>query len=260
MFLSIKNKHERDDHIQFDEPTHVYTIDGDSKYMSVTTWIHSFFNKFDADNVLEKMRKGKNWNENNKYFHMTNKEIKDEWSRNGKEASELGTEMHLNLEYYYNGVPFKKGFTDTKEYQLFQLYLKDHSEYKAYRTEMTVYSKKYKLAGSIDMIYIDPDDSSKFIIADWKRSKEIKFENKWQKGKKDLPLNDIDDCNYWHYLLQLNVYRLHLEKYYGMEISRMFLVILHPNQNTYQKINIPNISKPIMKMLEYRKKELSCNN
>ena len=46
-FLSKKNKHERDDRILFDEPTHVYTIDGDSGFTSVTTWNHLHFEKFD---------------------------------------------------------------------------------------------------------------------------------------------------------------------------------------------------------------------
>ena len=38
--LSKKNFHERDAHISFDEGPHIYTIDGDSDYMSVTTWNH----------------------------------------------------------------------------------------------------------------------------------------------------------------------------------------------------------------------------
>ena len=50
-YLSKLNVHERDSRIEFDEPTHVYTIDGDSNYTSVTTWNHSHFEHFDADKV-----------------------------------------------------------------------------------------------------------------------------------------------------------------------------------------------------------------
>ena len=46
-FLENKNKHPRDSHIIFDEGPHIYTIDGDSNYMSVTTWNHSHFEKFE---------------------------------------------------------------------------------------------------------------------------------------------------------------------------------------------------------------------
>jgi len=36
--LANLNPHERDSHILFDEGPHVYTIDGDSDFMSVTTY------------------------------------------------------------------------------------------------------------------------------------------------------------------------------------------------------------------------------
>ena len=252
--LSEKNAHPRDEKLEFDEPTHVYTIDGDNNYMSVTTWIHSFFPHFDADKVIAKMRSGRNWGPDNKYYNMTDDEIKQGWSQNGKEASELGTAMHLNIENYYNGVEYTPGFTESKEFDLFSEYLADHSDLKPFRTEWAVFSKAYRLAGSIDMIYYDPDDPKKVIIADWKRSKEIKFSNRWEKGY--APLDEIDNCNYWHYTLQLNVYRMILEKYYGQQVSKMFLVILHPNQDHYIKIPVDKVTTPIMKMLQVRKKQL----
>lgn len=249
------NAHPRDDHIEFDEPTHTYTIDGNSNYKSVTTWIHDFFPHFDADKIITKMRNGRNWNEDNKYYGMTDDEIKEMWQQNGSEAATLGTAMHLNIEYYYNGQDYTEGFTETKEYQLFQEYLDDHPQYKPLRTEWTVYSKVYRLAGSIDMTYIDPNDPSKVVLADWKRSKEIKMSNKWEKGYG--PLSEMDNCNYCHYTLQLNIYRMILEKYYDKQVTEMFLVILHPNQDTYKKIMVPRITKPILEMLKVRKAELA---
>ena len=74
-YLQLKNHHPRDDRILFDEPTHTYTIDGDSNYKSVTTWNHSHFSAFDADAVIRNIRKGKNWGPNNKYYGMTDDEI-----------------------------------------------------------------------------------------------------------------------------------------------------------------------------------------
>ena len=50
-FLAEKNSHDRDSHISFEEGPHIYTIDGDSDYTSVTKWNHSHFPKFDADLV-----------------------------------------------------------------------------------------------------------------------------------------------------------------------------------------------------------------
>ena len=52
-YLANLNKHPRDDRILFDEPTHVYTIDGDSGFTSVTTWNHSHFEHFDSDSAYD---------------------------------------------------------------------------------------------------------------------------------------------------------------------------------------------------------------
>ncbi len=51
-------------------------------------------------------------------------------------------------------------------------------------------------------------------------------------------LSDLDDCNANKYTLQLNIYRHMLQKNYGKKIVYLMLVILHPNQNTYQCIPI----------------------
>ena len=40
--------------IIFDVP-HIYTINGDNGFTSVTTWNHSHFEKFDADKIIERM-------------------------------------------------------------------------------------------------------------------------------------------------------------------------------------------------------------
>lgn len=252
--LSTLNAHPRDSLIVFYEPTHIYTINGDANYMSVTTWIHTFFPSFEAIHVIKKMRKSRNWNEDNQYFNMSDNEIVKQWDDGRREAAELGTLMHKNIENYYNGISFTTGFEKTKEYTLFKNYLQDHAEYKAYRTEWCVFAKPYKLAGSIDMVYIDPANPGKVIIADWKRSKEIKMTNKWERGI--YPLTDIDNCNYWHYVLQLNVYRLIIEKYYDKQVSSMFLVILHPNQDNYIKITVPRVWEPLSRMLTFRKNQL----
>lgn len=252
--LSKKNSHPRDLKLKFDEPTHTYTIDSESNYKSVTTWIHDFFPGFNADKIIEKMRKSKTWTPDNKYFYLTNDQIKSLWKNNGKQAAKLGTEMHLNIENYYNGVEFSSEFKKTKEYKIFRKYLEHHKNYIPYRTEWAIFTKKYRLAGSIDMVYHDPEDKDKVIIVDWKRCKELKFDNKWEKAIE--PISDIPNCNFWHYTLQLNVYRMILEKYYNLNVSKMYLVVIHPDFDNYQKYYIQKITDPIIKMLKKRKEEL----
>jgi hypothetical protein len=46
----VINKHERDDRIQFEEASHIYTVDGvRAGWTSCTGFLHNFFSHFDAD-------------------------------------------------------------------------------------------------------------------------------------------------------------------------------------------------------------------
>ena len=103
-YLAEKNPHERDNHIVFDEPTHVYTVDGDSNYTSVTTFNHSHFAHFDADKIIANMMASPKWPQS-KYYGQTPQEIKAGWDKNRDEASTAGTAMHLDIEKFYNKVP-----------------------------------------------------------------------------------------------------------------------------------------------------------
>ena len=94
------------------------------------------------------------------------------------------------------------------------------------------------------------DDSNNFYLFDWKRSKQIKKENYYRKGK--YPLNHIDDANYWHYALQLNIYKYILEKNYSKNISSIYLVRLHPDQQDYEVMSIPDLTTEVKLMLKGR--------
>ena len=97
--LSSTNRHERDGNIQFFEQDHKYciTTDPDSKYTSVTTWVHSHFPKFDADDIINKMMSGKSWKPGHKYWGKTADQIKQQWSDNGTAVSGAGTDLHYDL-------------------------------------------------------------------------------------------------------------------------------------------------------------------
>ena len=97
-YLATINAHPRDSHISFDEGPHIYTIDGESDYTSVTTWNHSHFPHFDSDKIIDTMMSSKKW-PNTTYFGKTKEEIKKLWSDNGKKASEqeLKCIMTLNV-------------------------------------------------------------------------------------------------------------------------------------------------------------------
>lgn len=258
--LSKINSHPHDQHIEFIEEGHLYLIDGkvDSQLMSVTTFIHSLFEHFDADKVIEKMMNSKNWSKS-PYYGMTPDEIKNKWETNRDEAARAGTKMHLSIENYYNGLPIDPDVQDSVEYSYFKKFCKDFP-YEAYRTEWFVFDPSVKIAGSIDMVFQAPgfdNDGENLLIYDWKRSKEIRKTNIYSKGKP--PLDHLPDCNFVHYMLQLNVYKYILESRYGKKIHELALVVLHPNQSTYARIPVPVITKEIETLWQMRKERLAIN-
>lgn len=251
-YLENLHKHPRDSHISFDEGPHIYTIDGDSDYKSVTTWNHSHFPHFNADKIIDNMMKSKNWCEN-KYYPMTKNQIKSLWRKNGKEASEAGTKMHYDIECFYNNISVTN---ESTEYKYFMNFYKEFSHLKPYRTEWMVWDKALKLAGSIDMTFIDDNDN--ILIFDWKRCKEIKKTNKWETATTDC-IDFMPNSNFWHYSLQLNTYKAILEKNYDVNVADMYLVCLHPDNknNSYQLFRVPNLQTEIQDLFKLRIEELN---
>jgi ATP-dependent exoDNAse (exonuclease V) beta subunit len=245
-YLSTKYPHERDSHITFDEGPHIYTIDGDSSFMSVTTWNHKHFKPFDSDGIINRMMSSKNWC-NSKYFGQTKEEIKAMWSANGQQSSAAGTKMHYDIECFYNNNAVEN---DSVEFSYFMKFHSNIPDLKPYRTEWMIYDKELKLAGSIDMIYENPDGT--LDICDWKRSKEIKKFNYWGNSATTECIEHLPDVNYWHYTLQLNTYKYLLEKNYKKTIKSMYLVCLHPNKPSYVKYNVPHLPQEITDLMNLR--------
>lgn len=231
MLLAKTNPHPRDQNITFQEEGHLYKITGiDERPISVTTLIHNFFPVFNADLVISKMMKGRNW-VNSKYFGQSKEQIKEGWKKSGEEAAKLGTLMHADIERYLNSEPVvNPNSTEFKYFLSFwEQFNKVNQGFFPYRTEWLVYDEAKKLAGSIDCVLSNA--AGELVILDWKRSKEIKMENKYEKGLG--PFMCLDNCNYWHYTLQLNLYRHMLETRYGKKVLGMYIVVLHPNNSHY---------------------------
>jgi len=259
MTLARINRHERDNHIHFDEPTHVYTINGSSKgYCSITKFHHAFFGHFDADAVIKNMMRSKKWPQN-QWYGMSPQQIKDAWAANGKEASEAGTAIHLAIEMYLNGCSeIPPAIQDSVEWKYFTRYWeKDSRRWQPWRTEWEIWDDQLLLAGSVDMVFKSIADGT-YAIYDWKRAKEIKMENPFQSGLG--PLAHLPDCNYWQYTLQLNLYRWILEKNYGLVITELALIVLHPNNSSFKRYVLPILTDEIEDLLECRRAALARGN
>lgn len=265
--LKTLHPHPRDEDVSFYDPTHTYTItytnaDGeqvkDTTFTSVTTWNHTHFKQFDADAIITKMMRSPKWKQN-KYNGMTREEIKALWDANRDSAASAGTQMHYDIECFYNSMMVENNST---EYKWFLDFERDRTmkggfgeHLKPYRTEMIVYDEELRLVGSVDMIFEAPDGTLQ--IYDWKRCREIKKTNSWQNATTEC-IQHLPDSNYWHYALQLNTYKTILERKYGKTVTALYLVCLHPeNKNSsYLRIKVPMLPQEMNDLMTYRKQEI----
>ena len=118
---------------------------------------------------------------------------------------------------------------------------------KPYRAEVNLYHEKLQLAGQPDLLMTDPEGN--IVIVDWKRAKEIRYDNDRRHLK--YPLEHLPESNYWLYSLQLNVYRHMLEDAYDMSVSSMMLAVVHPDAEQGRIITCPRLQVEIEAIVEY---------
>lgn len=230
--FNLINSHPRDKRIEFYPEPHIYTIDK-TPAPSASTIISKFFPEFDS------YGKASSLSPNNPLYGLPVDEIVETWNARGMEAANKGTFLHEQIEKYYLDETYKK----TEEFHLFEQFVSDHQGIKPYRSEWRVFDEEHHIAGTIDLI---SKNGVGYDIYDWKRSKKVIDTYSGKPITNDTwgnvgvgRLSDIDDTSYNRYCLQQSLYRYILEKNYNLKISKMFLVVLYPDNDRYYKVDVP---------------------
>ena len=240
--LSSKNHYERDERIQFSDSDHTYLIDKKNKAVSVTELIGRYFPKFDKEFWANKesIKTGKPKNE-----------ILKKWDELGKKARDLGTELHEQIENFYNS----KEYIRSKELDKFFKFHKNHiqDKYQPHRTEWRIFDEDKNLAGTVDMVY--EKENGELFIFDWKRSKKIinsngsiEKNNPFENGLNGL--SHLPSSDYVKYCLQQNIYKNILESKYDKKVSSMNLLILHPHLENYHIIQVESFKNETKYLLD----------
>ena len=226
----------------YNDKYHSYYFKDDpyKKLVSATTLIKKFFPKFDMEEVSKRYAEK----------HGIDQDIvKAKWKAEGEYASDLGDMCHNFVDSLIKSVELPK--PKTKIEQLYFNTIKDTLKILVQdavdvETEIPIASVQHMVAGTIDLIM---KKHNKIYIYDWKTNKEIKMNNKWQSGFQCC--SHLDDCNFNHYSLQLNLYKyiLTTEGYYD-NISDYEMVILHITQNGCVPYAVQDMSDVIRRMLE----------
>lgn len=275
--------------ICFNEKEHIYWNENDDeKYISVTTLIEKFTQPFDskfwsAYKTLEKLLPAEDWEIEKKSLLSTrkfNKEILDvydiseetfnkeqqnlldEWLQNNLESQERGTKIHAELEnsFYKMGANcnlkrFGIGGKFTCDKGRTNLDL-ENGVYPEYLISRTSNDGILRIAGQIDLLV---KNGNHIVICDWKTNKEIKKHSGYDtKSKTNVkmkyPLNTIEDCNLYHYTLQLSTYAWMVQKL-NPEFIIDDLVMVHFDHQGNQTIyHLDYLKKEVEMMLAYYKK------
>lgn len=246
-YLANKNCHPRDKFITFEDLNHVYTVYGERGYTSVTTFVHEHFFHFDNEAIIVNILSSKRINDPTyKYYGMTREDILADWEKNRNSAAEAGTKLHYDIECYFNLDP---NVNDSIEYGYFKKFVDDFPDLTPYRTEWTVFYEEYRISGSIDMVFENPDGTIQ--IYDWKRTKGLEYEAFGNKRARTPCISHIPDTNFWHYSIQLNMYKRILEDKYEKKVTGLYLVCLHPDNvpKTYERVEVPFLDNDISQLL-----------
>jgi len=226
-----------DKNIVINKDKHEYRLllQPDMTFTSVTTFVEQFFEGFNAVKVAKKLIR-----KYHKYKNRTVESLVEEW----KSSAEYGTKVHQEIEkWILDGIEPKdiKAINGKKWLENYKL----KSDIEIY-PEVIIYSTELTIAGTIDIIAKDNNTGS-YELIDWKTSKKIdKVSYGYKMGIHEVTKN-ILDCNFYHYALQLSLYRYILEQYYGISINNQLIV--HLQDDKVNALVAPYMRNEIISML-----------
>jgi ATP-dependent exoDNAse (exonuclease V) beta subunit len=202
-----------DNDITLIEPEHKYILESDPnfEFKSVTEVAAEYFEPFDKLAIATKLV-----TTNVKYSGMEVDELIQNWD----EARDYGTKVHGEIESFINdGISPDTDEAAVAINWLDKYKMKSHIEI---FSEVRVYSKELKLAGSIDIVAYDKK-SETFEIIDWKTAKTISTTSFDGKMGTHSITNHLMDCKFVHYSMQLSLYRYLIEKFYGLKVNNQLI-------------------------------------
>ena len=234
--------------ITFTEENHAYIDDYGIDYVSATTLIHEAFPVFDGVAAAEKKsaRTG-----------VPAQEYLREWQMIGAAASENGTRTHENCERQILG-----RFADMHQPQDDEERLRFRAawyavedlktRYSRIEPEKLVFSPRFRVAGSIDL-FCRIDDMN-YDLGDWKFVKAINYRAYGNRTGIHPATVTLPDCNFYHYALQLNIYKmiLKIEGYIPPQANvRHFLKRYNCETHAFEHIDLPDLSLQAMMLIAY---------
>lgn len=219
--------------LKFETASHTYEVKG-SPLTSVSNMIKGFVQKVDFDRIAYFIAKRDG---------ITKQEVLQMWANKRDNSCSLGHKTHDYGENYFEG-EYKEptnGFESAID--SFWKSLPEHLIPIVF--ELQMYSVELGLAGTSDFILYNTL-TGKFIIGDYKTNEDL-FKN--HKGKTLLkPFEDLLDCPYSKYEIQLSAYQILFEQT-GYEVESRVILWLKPD-GTYIFYKVQDLTDKIKKTIK----------
>lgn len=193
--------------LTFESQRHLYFWEGERVHKSITGLVEDHADEFDEAKWLPICAKKEG---------MTEHELKHKWQTINKQGCELGSETHDFMEMY-TGLE-----TPSSPQQVAGIaYLKEAlEEYDIVYRELRMYSRKYKFAGTTDLL-LKHKITGEYVLADYKTNKDL-FK---AYGMLKPPFQYLENHPYNKYQLQLSYYQMMLDEI-NIHVSKRVLVYL----------------------------------
>lgn len=225
---------------KFEPGLHKYTY-LQEQFTSVTKFIQQFHKPFEQDYWSQKKAQEagvpQDW-------------ILEEWKKLNQYANEVGTDTHQWIEDYFNQIwtPLPQNPEVINRINKFNLiYSKHLYKLEPLKFEVRVFSKKWKIAGMIDSLFIH---RGKVFILDWKTNKQFTTDQNLKYKEKLLaPFQDNFKSHLSEYSIQLSLYALILEEW-GFEIGGAYLVHIGPGEGAAEMHKVIDMRHKLKRYLD----------
>lgn len=215
----------------FEADAHKYTYDG-VNFDSVTTFLKTFKEEFKRDYWANKKAQ---------QAGVSVDVILSDWKKKADTANILGTAVHEWIENFWimwgtGEIPAHYDSPNDEVRKRCEKFLSIYeSKLKNFvplKPELKIFSKKWRLAGTVDQPLLFWDDKLGkvlLVIGDWKTNKEFKddYHPKGKYQKLYRPFSHLHANSHNEYSIQISLYRLILEEI-GIETHSGFLCHIGP--------------------------------
>lgn len=230
--------------VVFDEAKHTYTNPETNRiYISVSQLLKRYKEPFDTDFFAEKAAKKQG---------KKKEDIIAEWQKNNKAACDKGQHIHDIFENY-----IKTGRIHEDDYELVSNLddIFDVKKYYKVHSEKIVYNDEHEIAGTSDLIA--DVDKDYFDVLDFKTNKKFNMYSKYGKYLK-YPLNNLQECQYNDYSLQLSLYAFLYSSLTGKKVRQ--INILYHDGKKFHNYPTPYLFWEITMLLKHYGQAATCKD